>query len=524
MKRLLFICLIILSLLAGCMPVEETKSSEPAEAYYSINIIQNGHIDEKYGNEELVTPCCLSYRKYGIIIENKLLEDLSETNFFNTTLNCNDSDHKYMIVNLRFINATPQVFNLLDNTLSVTADNVSCEQIGNSNSNELIPIAANSETSISCCFIIPKEYNELIITYKKYVGLGDLEFRVQENGSFTENDISHIIDSNPISDTDYENEYIIPINSANSDSFYHSNTSNTNYTIENTFDGDFSTCWQDGSAGDGINENLSYYFDPCQIHEIRIVNGNRKQPGSYSNNNRLENILVSLYQDDAIVYESEMFFPDDESLEEVSFLLESPCYCNSATITILSVYSGNSYSDTGISEVSFISYYFTPLGLSIFNSITPLDLLSKEAESPTETYTMDNPRVITFEDFPYIKAGNIVQISGPVTSYSISDGSLTIGNSDSKYGLWVHIMNSTGDKYYTIEAPYVDANGFEDKLLSHSPADVSMAPNCFGFEHCGCRATIVGYIESYTAYFDGEYVTLLRFSKQSKITELEFYN
>ena len=137
--------------------------------------------------------------------------------------------------------------------------------------------------------------------------------------------------------------------------------------------------------------------------------------------------------------------------------------------------------------------------------------------------SMNNPIDITFDNFSELQDGMFVRVTGPVNAYRTSRGRLSIGG-NSGYGLCIHIMNDSGDRYYELEADSIGANGFEDELDSHAPADVSYSPSTVGdWQFCGCTATIVGRIESYTYVIDGSYYSGYRFSSRTNIEALDFY-
>ncbi|SEW34393.1 hypothetical protein SAMN05216413_2267 [Ruminococcaceae bacterium KH2T8] len=148
--------------------------------------------------------------------------------------------------------------------------------------------------------------------------------------------------------------------------------------------------------------------------------------------------------------------------------------------------------------------------------------------SPQPGSSMNNPVDITYDNFSAIQEGQYIRVTGPVNYYSTSEGRFSVGGNSvgylSRCGLRIRIMNDSGDRYYELEAPSVSANGFEDEFNSHAPADISYAPsNIGGTNYCGCTATIVGCIESYTYQSDGSYYTEYRFSSRSRVEELNFY-
>ena len=123
------------------------------------------------------------------------------------------------------------------------------------------------------------------------------------------------------------------------------------YSARYAVDGNSATCWSEGSPGSGIDESITIATEDgseVEINTIYIANGILKSEKSFYNNNR--------------VRECEIVFSDGRYVEielngEYS---EQPCRINlneavstsSITIIIKSVYSGEKYDDTCISEIS----------------------------------------------------------------------------------------------------------------------------------------------------------------------------
>lgn len=126
----------------------------------------------------------------------------------------------------------------------------------------------------------------------------------------------------------------------------------TEYTIYNTIDGDYSTCWQDGVKGDGIGETLRYAFDDALIGKMTIVNGNRRDDSSYGENNRLASAHLVFRKDGNDVYEEDIEFEDNESITSV-FEFVDGVECDTIELTITDVYHGSKYKDTCVAEISF---------------------------------------------------------------------------------------------------------------------------------------------------------------------------
>ena len=145
----------------------------------------------------------------------------------------------------------------------------------------------------------------------------------------------------------------ISILSVNADSEYRS-SSGKDYSATQMIDGDYSTCWQDGSSGYGIGEVLSFEFEEAEIDLVRIVNGNRVYEGSYNLNGRLSDATLSFYLDGILVNEEIIHLEDTSEEVALEFSLSEPVTCNKMFITIDEVYEGVAYTDTAVSEVMII--------------------------------------------------------------------------------------------------------------------------------------------------------------------------
>ena len=244
-------------------------------------VIQNGHITDSE-NERRLTPCCLVYEKIGLILETEISNDVS--NYIPVEEEITD-ENQYLVLHAQFVCAFQQVSNIYNSVFSAYADGEYCEMLDIEY--DPVHLVPQEETEYYCYFIIPKNYSGLTIEYTVPKTDKTLDFLVQTDGTFTEEDISNIISNNPETVTNNITEQLVPITSATSDSFYLSSSSGTAYTVENTYDGNQNTCWQDGSDGDAIGESLHYYFSACQINKIKIINGNRRDSSSYYANNRL---------------------------------------------------------------------------------------------------------------------------------------------------------------------------------------------------------------------------------------------
>ena len=123
---------------------------------------------------------------------------------------------------------------------------------------------------------------------------------------------------------------------------------NLNHTPERTVDGDLSTGWVEGVAGTGTGESITFEFNStCLISGIHINAGYQKSEDLYNLNARPAS-LTATFSDGT---QQILNLQDVNSMQNISFSV--PVETKSITLVISSVYSGTSYEDTVISELSF---------------------------------------------------------------------------------------------------------------------------------------------------------------------------
>ncbi len=146
------------------------------------------------------------------------------------------------------------------------------------------------------------------------------------------------------------------------------------YGEQNLFDHDKNTCWAEGVKGPGLGEYV-YLNIPPEAAGISIINGYAKTDKTFKNNNRVKQVKISLYK---------LFLPREGEVtelytpmrvKELSFYLISPLKDSYAPqkinfpkewrelinkkgetalkTEIFSVYKGDKYDDTCLSEISY---------------------------------------------------------------------------------------------------------------------------------------------------------------------------
>lgn len=121
------------------------------------------------------------------------------------------------------------------------------------------------------------------------------------------------------------------------------------HNAELTLDGDVSTAWSEDVELEGVGEWLQYVFDDSYtINGIEIYGGYGKSETQYYKNNRLKDIKI--YFSDGTVIEYTL--SDDYGVFHI-IELDAEVISEYVKIEIVSVYKGNTYDDTCISEVAF---------------------------------------------------------------------------------------------------------------------------------------------------------------------------
>lgn len=363
------ICLFVgmLFCFTGCdMPTtDSTDNMNNSERYDGLTVILNGHVGDENDNNNLVTPCYFLYDHKMAAIQTEIWEKFPNDSLGLYSL---PKGYHYLVVSFTFRNGTKSDISVNVNDFQVYADNHLCEQtfVVEDNFPYSATVSAEREATVYGFFSVPKDASLVEIEYESSWFSDKLVFAVQGNGRLTDEDMeevkavierlqngmpAQVEETEPAPDPNAP----VVIIEGKSDSFYHSNSANKDYSIDLTYDGNYKTSWQDGSDDDAVGETLTYKFAPSDITRVEIVNGNRKDKNSYSRNNRLAIATLTFFLDGSQVHEEIMEFEDDVSIDETVLNLESPVSCDSIVITIDEVFPGSDYSDTGIAEVMFFT-------------------------------------------------------------------------------------------------------------------------------------------------------------------------
>ena len=124
------------------------------------------------------------------------------------------------------------------------------------------------------------------------------------------------------------------------------------YTPNKMTDNDSTTAWLEAAKDSGLNEWIQFAADTEQtVSGITIFNGYQKNSNTYTTNGRLKKINISFSDGSNLVYD----LPNqtyNESLKGIDIKFETPVKTSSLRISILDVYKGTKYTDTGITQLN----------------------------------------------------------------------------------------------------------------------------------------------------------------------------
>jgi len=124
-------------------------------------------------------------------------------------------------------------------------------------------------------------------------------------------------------------------------------TSNDRFSPLKLIDGSGSTCWQEGTEGNGEGESITFILpEKRNISVISILNGKHTSSKAYSENSRAERIVVK-------VGNKRYTITLDDVMEKQIFRLPSPKEAEEITVIINSAYPGDKWEDLCISEITF---------------------------------------------------------------------------------------------------------------------------------------------------------------------------
>lgn len=121
------------------------------------------------------------------------------------------------------------------------------------------------------------------------------------------------------------------------------------YEAINVLDDDPTTNWQEGEEGNGEGSELTFCFEePVAITGLEILNGNGTSEEKYYANNRPKEITIQVGAKKVKYMLSDVY-----GLQRIA--LSPAIETKEMTITIESVYEGDKFSDTCISDIHFFT-------------------------------------------------------------------------------------------------------------------------------------------------------------------------
>lgn len=112
------------------------------------------------------------------------------------------------------------------------------------------------------------------------------------------------------------------------------------------FDGSADTNWQEGAAGYGIGESVSFSFDKTyKVKYISFMLGNWKTDDYFIGNGRPKTLNLLLGD-----FTQSVTFRDGKDIQWVEF--NTPITADSMKVTIEDVYAGTKWEDTCITEIT----------------------------------------------------------------------------------------------------------------------------------------------------------------------------
>lgn len=124
-------------------------------------------------------------------------------------------------------------------------------------------------------------------------------------------------------------------------------TATNSYRVTNLVDGDLSTAWNEGAEGPGVGEWVRFEFSvSTKLARIEIANGYQKDTERFEGNPRVESLKVEYSNgttqlvDLLDVMEFQSITPTIQPVDWVK-------------LTVVSVYAGDEWDDTALSEIRF---------------------------------------------------------------------------------------------------------------------------------------------------------------------------
>ncbi len=127
------------------------------------------------------------------------------------------------------------------------------------------------------------------------------------------------------------------------------------YSPNNLIDDNPATAWVEGYDGDGVGDCVHVYLEErAEVTKISLLNGYCKDEERFFNNNRVKEMEIVFLKDneegsETVAKRTQIFQDSFNSWEDINLGL--PVECDRINLFIRSVYPGEKYNDTCISEI-----------------------------------------------------------------------------------------------------------------------------------------------------------------------------
>lgn len=233
------------------------------------------------------------------------------------------------------------------------------------------------------------------------------------------------------------------------------------HDVMNLLDGNKETNWTEGVSGDGIGEYVYFDFEETYLlKSIRIRGGNRRDHLHFTANSRPARITMT-FSDGT----SESFTMHDVYESQV-LTLSKPVMTSSLQITLDSVYAGNKYQDTVISDVFFEAY----------------EVRSGTEEFPTNIKSCTSIKLERLNDITNLKE------SAVITGYDNAGDELwsyQSGEYDLAQCAALEVIDISGSTLYFAEAGTVIALNLKDGAILWENDGFNGYPSAHTFDENG---------------------------------------
>jgi hypothetical protein len=169
--------------------------------------------------------------------------------------------------------------------------------------------------------------------------------------------------------THYSNVSVSRVKARASSTLIEKGRSSTMYSAVKAYDFSLKTSWCEGSKGPGVGEYIELSFSPFNADDLAVMNGVAYSPKLYKLNNRVKDYSLVCTLEDGTVKTINGTFPDDVcSGSACTFKGFDPDFgglirigqrIKKIKLVIRSVYRGEKFNDTCITEMRFIKAHYS---------------------------------------------------------------------------------------------------------------------------------------------------------------------